>query len=174
MGATVAFELARLLRNRFNREPAILFISARRAPDFPRESEDYHKLPDREFISTLRSFNGTPDALLDSEDAMASLLPIIRADFKAVETYIYREDLPLNCPIRAYGGISDETTSAAELHAWHVHTRGSFELKLIPGDHFFIYGGKLMLLEQLRYELNIIGRQIERRHLVAGWPKQRK
>ncbi|MEV5577846.1 thioesterase domain-containing protein [Streptomyces parvus] len=66
------------------------------------------------------------------------LLPMLRADFTASETYAFREGPTLTCPITALGGERDEDATLGEAAAWQRHTTGRFDLTAFPGDHFFI------------------------------------
>jgi len=89
MGATVAFELARKLFSEHRRSPCILFISGRRAPSMPRRRNSTHNFSDHEFVDELRRLKGTPREILESSELMQLLLPVIKADFQAIETYRY-------------------------------------------------------------------------------------
>jgi surfactin synthase thioesterase subunit len=67
------------------------------------------------------------------------MFPVIRADFKAVETYQHRPEPPLNCPIVAMAGDEDSEVSIAEVSAWREQTTGGFSLQIFPGHHFFLH-----------------------------------
>ena len=109
----------------------------------------YHALPKAEFLDTLRRYNGTPEAVLQSAELMELLLPTLRADFALIETYRYPAQLPLNCPITAFGGLQDWKTSVDDLEAWHKHTDAAFSLRMFPGNHFFIHSAQTSLLQVL-------------------------
>jgi medium-chain acyl-[acyl-carrier-protein] hydrolase len=89
MGALVAFELARRLRP-MGFEPVHLFASAFRAPHLPsRRPQDRHLLPDQELMEVIRALNGIPLALLENREFLDLILPTLRSDLKAVETYVF-------------------------------------------------------------------------------------
>jgi medium-chain acyl-[acyl-carrier-protein] hydrolase len=138
MGALVAFELARTLRKRYNRHPAHLLVSARNAPQIPYTDPPIHGLSDVELIEHLqRRYQGIPPAILAEPDLMELFIPTLRADFSAVETYRYREEAALTCPISVFGGMWDERVSESNLRAWAIQTTMTFTLRMFPGDHFF-------------------------------------
>ena len=137
MGALLSFELARWLFKAYNITTLHLFISACHAPQIPSAKPPIHSLPEAEFIEEMRRLNGTPKAVLEDREMMQILLPILRADFAVVETYAYTTDLPLKCPITAFGGLSDRVVSCDRLEAWREQTCASFTLHMLPGDHFF-------------------------------------
>jgi medium-chain acyl-[acyl-carrier-protein] hydrolase len=152
----VSFELARQLRREYNLSPVHLFVSARRAPQIPSPKPPIHALPDTEFIEELRRFNGTPDSVLQNTELMELLMPILRADFAMLETYVYAQEPPLECPITVFGGLEDEEASLEELKAWRSHTIASYNLQMFRGDHFFIQSEQPLLLQTLAEHLQAL------------------
>ncbi|MBD2434073.1 MULTISPECIES: thioesterase II family protein [Fischerella] len=151
MGALVSFELALLLRKQYDLNPSHLFVSAHRAPQLVDPKPPIHNLPEAEFIAELRRLNGTPQTLLENEEMMQFFLPILRADFAVLETYVYTQQAPLNCPITAFGGLEDQEVSYDEIQAWQEQTSASFSLHMFPGDHFFLhlfYSSMLEIISQ--------------------------
>lgn len=139
MGAMVAFEFARQMRRRGQPGPTQLFVSARRAPQLPRTDAPLHTLAEGPFLEMLRQrYNGIPAAILAEPELLQLFLPMLRADFKMIETYQYREEAPLGCPIMAFGGADDEWARPNELAAWQAQTRGAFQVQLFPGGHFYL------------------------------------
>jgi medium-chain acyl-[acyl-carrier-protein] hydrolase len=153
LGALVSFELARQIRRQYGVHPVRLFVSAGRAPQIPHRVPPIHTLPDKEFLVELRRLNGTPSELLDHEELMDIMLPLLRADFALYETYVYLTEPPLSCPISAFGGLQDHRVSKSDLEAWRAQTSGSFSLRMFPGDHFFLK--QPLLLQALSRELEL-------------------
>ena len=153
MGALIAFELARRLRAEAGVKPAHLFISGARAPQIPDPDPPVHDRTDAEFIKCLRELNGTPDEVLEHPDLMALMLPLLRADFEAVETYRYEAGAPLGCRVSAYGGLADSSVRREHLEGWREQTSGEFVLRMFDGDHFFINRAAPQLLRTLDREL---------------------
>jgi surfactin synthase thioesterase subunit len=136
MGAIVGFEAARRLEAAGN-GPAELFVSGRRAPRLDREG-DLHPRTDEEVIAEIRALNGTGDELLDDEEILRMILPALRADYGAVRRYRYSDGPALNCPVTAFTGDNDPKAGAEEVAAWAGHTLSGFEMKVLPGGHFFL------------------------------------
>lgn len=151
LGALVSFELARQIRRQYGVHPVRLFVSAGQAPQIPHRVPPIHTLPDKEFLVELRRLNGTPSELLDHEELMDIMLPLLRADFALYETYVYSTEPPLDCPISAFGGLQDHRVSKSDLEAWRAQTSGPFSLQIFPGDHFFLK--QPLLLQALSREL---------------------
>lgn len=154
MGALLSFEVARYFRRHNIQRPVHLFVSGRGAPQTPSDEPPMHNLPEPEFISELRRLNGTPVEVLEHEELMELMLPILRADFTVCETYLYEPESPLNCPITAFGGLEDESVGADRLNAWREQTTSTFSAHTFPGDHFFLHTAQQLLLQTLSQGLN--------------------
>src|SRR5207248_2242574 len=89
--------------------------------------------PDQ-FHDELRRLSGAPPDLWND----ASLFGPLEADARLYRGYIYTEDAPLPCPIRAYGGADDPNLGREHLEPWARETTASFALRLFPGGHFYL------------------------------------
>ena len=138
LGAIVAFELARKLRDKDLRAPFCLFAVACRAPQLPDLDSPLHTLPDAQLIEALRGLQGIPEEVLQNSELMELYFPVLRADFKIFETYRYTNGQPFNFPIKAYGGLEDKKASQEQIQEWAKQSTHSFSLKMIPGHHFFV------------------------------------
>jgi medium-chain acyl-[acyl-carrier-protein] hydrolase len=154
LGAFVAFELTRALRRGGEPGPVHLFVSGRAAPHLPIDRRPIHALPDAEFIEEVRKLNGTPEEVLRSEELMALLTPLLRADFLLFESYRYVEEPALSVPLSAYGGEKDEDSPPHRVAPWRQHTRGAFRQATFHGGHFFIHENRPELLAELGRELH--------------------
>jgi medium-chain acyl-[acyl-carrier-protein] hydrolase len=157
MGALVAFEVAREIRRRGRPKPAHLFVSGRAAPDVTPRAKPMHTLSDADFRAELRNLQGTSPAILDNDELMQVLLPVLRADFAAHETYRFAEEPPLDCPIFAAAGAEDSLAPPAYLEGWRRHTRATFESKVFPGNHFFLMTHRRELLAHIGRTLEGVG-----------------
>jgi medium-chain acyl-[acyl-carrier-protein] hydrolase len=153
MGALLSFELARSLRRGAEPQPVRLLVSAHRGPQLPDRDEPAYLLDDEELMAKLRSLGGTPAAALDEPELMRLLLPMVRADFRVCDTYVYRPEPPLACPISAFGGLHDPVVNQAELEGWREQTTAAFRLRMLPGGHFYPSERPGHLLALLRGEL---------------------
>ncbi|AFZ60697.1 thioesterase [Anabaena cylindrica FACHB-243] len=153
MGGLVSFELTRLLRSDYNLTPSHLFISARSAPQVPPTKRPIYNLPDAEFWQEVLSFNGTPDDIVDNPDIIQIFLPILRADFTVLDTYIYNHQSPFDFPISVFGGLQDPEFTDYELEAWREQTTAPFLLQMIDGNHFFISSNQKVLLKSISQQL---------------------
>ncbi|MFI9405168.1 thioesterase II family protein [Nocardia sp. NPDC052316] len=132
MGAVVAYEVAQA----GDFETTRLFASARRAPSTFRRGT-VHLGRDRDIIDEIRKLNGTAGRVLDDEEILRSALPVLRGDYKAIETYRPRPGSSIASPITALIGRDDPEVSVAEARAWAEHTTSEFDLRVFEGGHFY-------------------------------------
>jgi medium-chain acyl-[acyl-carrier-protein] hydrolase len=152
-GALIGFELARTLRARGRPGPVHFFASGRRAPDLPPDRLTHH-LPEPEFLADLQELGGLPAELLAHEELLSLLVPTLRADVAIHETYAFAEQAPLECPITAYGGLTDPKVQRHQVEAWARHTRGPFVVRMFPGGHFFLLDDRTLFLRALSTDLH--------------------
>jgi surfactin synthase thioesterase subunit len=137
MGATLAYEVALRMRDLGLPAPVHLFASGRRAPSRYRD-ERVHELSDERIVAELRTLSGTNAAMLADPEVLAMILPAIRSDYRAVESYRHDPARTLDCPLTVLTGDSDPRVSLEEARAWAEHTTGPTELEVLPGGHFFL------------------------------------
>ncbi|MEU8082781.1 alpha/beta fold hydrolase [Micromonospora sp. NPDC049101] len=136
MGAVIGYEVGRLLQ-RDGIPPAGLIVSGRRAPSVHVE-ESLHRRGDQALIAEVRQLSGTAAALLDDAELLEMILPALRADYRAIETYRHRPGRELDCPVTALVGEDDHRASVDHVRAWQGHTTGAFDLRPFPGGHFYL------------------------------------
>ncbi|MBF8191746.1 thioesterase [Nonomuraea sp. K274] len=137
MGAVIAFEVADRMRERLGAAPSALFASGRRAPSTTRD-ENVRLRGDDGLIAELRRLSGTGDEILEDEELLRLILPPLRSDYAAIETYRYRPGPKLGCPVLALIGDEDPRCDLDEARAWADHTTGPFSLHTFSGGHFYL------------------------------------
>lgn len=135
MGAQLAFDSIHLLAQ-YNLKPIKLIISGRGAPAVVSMNKRYN-LPKPEFKNALHQLGGIPQEILNDDEFFSFFEPILRADFQAIENFTYTQKDPLDVPIHALLGDTEETTPD-EASAWEKETTAEFNLKIFTGGHFFI------------------------------------
>ncbi|WP_158280107.1 thioesterase II family protein [Azospirillum sp. TSH100] len=148
MGALIAYELA-LRLSMHGLEPAMLMVSASRAPHLPPPRNPLHVLARPEFRAMLSRMGGTPPEILDNPEFLDLIEPFLRADFKLAETYRPRRAPSLSCAVRTYGGTLDEDAPAADLEAWQEVSTGAFSRRMFAGDHFYLKAERAPLLADI-------------------------
>jgi surfactin synthase thioesterase subunit/glycosyltransferase involved in cell wall biosynthesis len=153
MGAGIAFELARALRRRGRPLPVHLMVSGARAP---RCRLGWSPGPDptrAELMEQMRRLEVIPAETLANDEVMRLVLPALEADTALYRHYSYTPEAPLDCPIHAFGGDADPNVSPSHLEMWALETSAAFDLRMLPGSHFYLQTAEAELLEALRAKL---------------------
>jgi pyochelin biosynthesis protein PchC len=151
LGAAVAFEVAVRLEARGHQLRA-LFVSGRGTPSANR-NDGIHELGDDRLAQELTRLGATDPDIITDDELLELLLPTIRADYKASETYLHRGGARTECPLVTLTGSDDPYVEISEADAWRGHARGEFELHELPGGHFFLDQQRDRILDIVRRRL---------------------
>jgi surfactin synthase thioesterase subunit len=155
MGGLIGYLLTRKLIENGHKHPLHLFISGTTGPSSTsRSSKNRHLLPKNEFIQELKNLDGVPDEILQNEDLLSFIEPILRTDFKICETYQYGDYTPLNIPITVITG-TEEDMEMADIHLWQKETDWEVDFRQIPGRHFFIFKYPRVVVDIISKKLSV-------------------
>ncbi|WP_306453383.1 thioesterase II family protein [Rhodococcus sp. ACPA1] len=129
IGATVAFEAARLLAD--DAADVELVVSARQAPQCAGIAGELAHQTDAELLATVQSWGA--HALDQSVQDM--LIPLLRADFELSASYSW-DGVRVSVPVTALSYIDDVVVDAAEVRRWSAATSASHTHLMLPGGHF--------------------------------------
>jgi medium-chain acyl-[acyl-carrier-protein] hydrolase len=167
LGAIVATECARILQSKGS-EPIHLFVSSRPALRTD-QSPEIHLLPDGEFIAAMnRRYQGIPAEILKYPDLLELLLPALRADVEALETFRRKPEAPkITCPTTVFGGSLDRAVSAADLASLRDEVACPYAIRMFPGDHFYIEPQRENLLAEIHAALATTLNEVSKRVVPA-------
>lgn len=141
-GHSMGAYLGHLLIHRFREAglplPVHFFVTSKIAP-----SLNYNKkrsvYTSDEFINHLRDLKGMPDAILNNPELLNIFLPVVRADFDAIDNYRYQAKPPYAVPLSVMAG-SDEDVPDETLSSWAKESEpGVTFFQRFPGHHFWIF-----------------------------------
>ena len=89
-------------------------------------------------MAELLRLGGTAPQALNNPELRALVLPSVRADYRAAETYEPAPGPTLSCTITAFTGTDDPEVEVSQAADWASYTSGSFALYPAPGDHFYL------------------------------------
>ncbi|WP_327674320.1 thioesterase II family protein [Kitasatospora sp. NBC_00458] len=115
-----------------------VFVSGRRAPSRPGPDERVHLRDDGGIVAEMREPSGTDPSVFASEEILRMVLPALRSDCRAAETYRTEPGAALASPITALTGDADPRTSIDGARAWRELTSGDFRLEVFPGGRFHL------------------------------------
>jgi pyochelin biosynthesis protein PchC len=140
--------------------PVAFIASGRRAPSTA--TANLRHLDDEELLAEVDRLGSVDRRLLDRPDARQLMMPMLRGDYQAIETYRYRPGPPLPCPLSVLAGTADPMTMAEDLQAWRAHTSGEFSLHMFSGGHFFLDDHLAEVAETIRKLLSVCGQRSHR------------
>lgn len=151
MGSAVAHATTRALARR-GLSPVLVAASGRAAPHraFPRA---LHRQPAERLKAEMVRLDGTAREILENDELMDFVIPIMRNDFRLIETYSPEPEPLLHAPVMVLCGEDDVDVTKEQLDAWAELTTGSFELHLFPGGHFY-------LNDHVRPVLDLVARRL--------------
>ncbi|MDQ1041731.1 surfactin synthase thioesterase subunit [Streptomyces sp. V3I8] len=152
MGASLAFEVALRLESR-GVVLRGLFASGRRAPSRFRD-EAVHLAGDDTLIEELKKLSGTDTQVLGDPEILRMILPAVRNDYRAAETYRFTGGPRLNCPVLALVGEEDPQVTPEEADAWQEHTNGPFRVSRFTGGHFFLNSHAAAVMSEISGHLS--------------------
>lgn len=151
MGALVAFELVlRIEADVTLRTPSHLFLSGRRAPGTQAPVTDMSDLDDSAFLDALQvRFGAVTDEVRSHAELLGLLMPILRADVLAVESYRVTAGQVVQCPVDVCGGDDDLHPTPAALAGWQSWVSQPMGVRSFPGGHFYLVDQRDALLRWL-------------------------
>ena len=144
--------------------PIHLFVTGAKGPSEARKERKLSGLSDAEFTVELVKLGGVPQEVADNEELMQFFLPILRADFRAIEEYTYEQLTPkMDIPVLSITG-SEENITPAQAGTWQDVTTGTFTHRVMTGDHFFIYQHEKEILNLIdQYLQEVVADQLASR-----------
>ncbi|MER6998722.1 alpha/beta fold hydrolase [Streptomyces sp. NPDC000410] len=134
LGALVAYETARRL-DRFGNTPDRLFVSARCAPTAGAGPTD-ELADDAALLAEVRRLGGG-DAL-DDPEIQALALPALRADYRALRSYVWRDGPALRCPVTVLTATQDPLCAPEQAADWLRLSVVPGRSRVFPGGHFYL------------------------------------
>jgi surfactin synthase thioesterase subunit len=137
MGGAVAHEVALALAAAGRPEPAHLVVSAREPVAHVRPGS-VHLGGDAALRAELVRLGGTSRELLDNAELWQLLAPVLRADYRLIETYRPVPGRRLSCPVTAFAAEDDGELTVGQAAGWAEATAGPFALRTFRGGHFYL------------------------------------
>jgi surfactin synthase thioesterase subunit len=95
---------------------------------------------------------GCPEDVLNSDELFGFYEPIIRADFRVVDSFEHKPCEPLDIPITVIIGTEEKITRE-NAGKWKEVTTAAVEIHHFPGNHFFIFGQEKEIMEIISHKL---------------------
>lgn len=151
LGAIIAYELAKKVREEGLPRPQHLFFSGKGAMHIERpEEKKYHLMDNEKFKKEILELGGTPLEFFEYPELMELFLPLLKSDFKIAETYSLNGGIqPFDQDITVLLGEADDLNDA-QCTEWQQHTTKTCHFHYFPGGHFFINDEQEKIVEIIR------------------------
>lgn len=154
MGASIGYEVAIRLQER-GTPPAALLVSGQAPPHLARYL-DAHLRGDDALIDEVRRLGEADEAVLADPDLRELILPSLRADFALLGNYRRDPLAVLDVPVVAYVGEQDADVPVGTLPGWADVTSAGLQVRVFPGDHFYLVPQQEPLLADLSGRLRLL------------------
>lgn len=149
LGALLAFELAAALTEDGRTAVDHLVVSGAPGP-WTRRARRATGLDDEAFVERVREFAGYTHEAFAVPEMRELILPALRADVAMHENYVPRVDRPLDVPITAVRGRTDELVSTVDAREWAAATTRDFVLVEVTGGHMYLVDGAHHVLDLVK------------------------
>ncbi|MDF2388848.1 hypothetical protein JMG10_45970, partial [Nostoc ellipsosporum NOK] len=153
MGALIAFELAYVVKQKYNINPQYLFLGGAQPPSDVSFLNRIKSLSPDQSLNYLLDISEIPEAIYNDKPLFEELIEIFKADLQLLQSYCHKKQEPLDCPIYTFGGIDDSSISEKQLALWSYHTHNSFKLQMLPGKHMFLKNSLKSILDIISQEI---------------------
>lgn len=130
-GAIIAFEVVRRLPPNSVRS---LFVSSHQSPDRIPQGGFWRK-PTGVFLERVAADGYVPAFILEDEELLEMIVPALRADYQAIESYQVADDAKVSVDIVGLLGDRDATVPLIDFESWADFTTGSVRVRQLPGAH---------------------------------------
>ncbi|WP_299247155.1 thioesterase domain-containing protein [uncultured Aquimarina sp.] len=143
MGSLLVYELSKRLVKSNMPLPFCIYVTGRGGPS-KSEKEKLADLPFDLFWKKVSEMGGLPKQFLENNDLLKLYYPILKSDFKMIESYNYQKlESPLPIPIYVCMGTEEigenrDKVSIAQVRDWDNESKFSVIPEFLKGDHFFI------------------------------------
>ena len=120
--------------------PCVLYISAAAPPWLVPAAAALAGLDDGAFWRRMTALGGLPPTLTPRPSARRLLVRIMRGDVQAAASWRPAGPVQAGCPIVAFCGWGEPGFSHDQLAGWQQASAGGFQLRLLPGGHFYTAG----------------------------------
>ncbi|MFF3458212.1 thioesterase II family protein [Streptomyces sp. NPDC002730] len=153
LGALVAYRFALHRVRAGQRPPLLVGVGACAAPHLPTPLVEQSDLPDEGLLAALARYGTLPPYLFERPKWLSILLSTMRDDLQLARSLRDGAGERLPSPLYAFAGAEDLVATAPAVAAWSRYTSAAFDLRTVPGGHFFVRDAELptLLAAQLRH-----------------------
>jgi len=175
LGGLTMYETTRRLVHTTPYRPHHLFVSGARPPDKLADQGAFeeqllrdlmhlagfrmnlpsHAQPDDVFATIIRRFNIlATEQLLDEPELRELMLPVIRAEFRMANNYIFKAEPPWDIPVTCFYAREDPYVTREHALGWGRFTNSRLQTYMREGAHFAVVDDKDFIVNVINRECN--------------------
>jgi medium-chain acyl-[acyl-carrier-protein] hydrolase len=131
----ISYEVYKLLKENNLCLPKKMFLFSSPAPDFIRDHKFYENFSIKEIKEELASLGGTPKEILENDELMDFLFPIIKNDLIALRDY-FKAPIGKNVIDCIITIVTEDLPYAV---SWKEFTKKTCDFITVDGSHFFLF-----------------------------------
>ena len=139
MGGLVAYELYYRILAAGRKLPKHIFILGTPEPQHLHVQKEYECFDTAQIKAELTKHNGTPDELLECDELIELLVPIVKADCIALRDYRWHEKAEgISCGVTVIRGTKEPELEHCR-ERWEACIGHEIEYICLEGKHFFLF-----------------------------------
>jgi len=104
-------------------------------------------LTDKQLIEEIRSLGGTPEEVLENNELMQLLIPMIRSDFLLNDSIKkLKSNSKITCPVQVFAATEDKEVPLVTVNQWQDACEKEIDINIIEGNHFFVHDERAVLI----------------------------
>ena len=155
MGALIVYQILDKIREAQGSLKDFLFIiAASNPPHITNIGEKKSRLSDEDFFTFIKSLGGITKELEREKELIQFFLPILRADYKAVENFSITT-ASLENPVYVLYGKEDHFATNKNSLEWQRYFKNKITMVSVTGGHLFIkdyYQESAQIIEKIIHE----------------------
>lgn len=146
MGGLVAYELFNIIKSYGHPLPNRILIFATNEPEFNYSKLDFESFDLNQIRNILIDFSGTSQEVLENDDIIKELSPIVKSDCIALRDYIPDITKNITVPVTVLRGENEQENLDNCRKGWERFCSAGLDYEIVAGGHFFMFeeNGKRM------------------------------
>lgn len=155
MGALIAYDVVYRIKDKSNKVPCCIFISAHQPLNIKNDMKRTLDLSDDELIQKLIEQGGISESISREKEFVEIFLPIIRSDFKIIESFKFsQQNNILDSKIIVM--FTKEDKYSDRIRDWDEVFNTNCHYEEFKGNHFFINRDYKRMVEIINESINNI------------------
>lgn len=137
MGGMICYELYQLIMKNNRKMPQHVFLLAADDPEAEPDYKNCENMTLQRVRDIFVEMGGTPDEILESEEMLEFLQPVVKADLCALEKYVPTPDYKIDCGVTLIRGTGEDNARCP--WGWNQYLSKPCDYHEVEGEHFFMF-----------------------------------